>query len=232
MTETTPSFAGTPDRIAPTGVPDVLSEMLRAVRLTGSVFFGGSFTAPFGVVSPGALGRKYSPRPAAPHQRLPPDRIRALHVRTRQRHATRVDRRRYPPAPVRRRTPVLAGRAVTVRVRAGHRPAGADRRDADGHLWRRRRGNADHLRLYGVLRISLHTGIPNAPSYAGRADRRREGRRAHGLDRSGGHFAGRRGDTRHADDARPDDGAVVRRGAAAARQPAAKRQQGMVRGAQ
>jgi AraC family transcriptional regulator, alkane utilization regulator len=50
MTETTPSFAGTPDRAA--GVPDVLSEMLRAVRLTGSVFFGGSFTAPFGVVSP------------------------------------------------------------------------------------------------------------------------------------------------------------------------------------
>jgi AraC family transcriptional regulator, alkane utilization regulator len=50
MTETTPSFAGTPDRTA--GVPDVLSEMLRAVRLTGSVFFGGSFTAPFGVVSP------------------------------------------------------------------------------------------------------------------------------------------------------------------------------------
>jgi AraC-like DNA-binding protein len=52
MTETTPSFAGTPDRAAPAGGPDVLSEMLRAVRLTGSVFFGGCFTAPFGVISP------------------------------------------------------------------------------------------------------------------------------------------------------------------------------------
>jgi AraC family transcriptional regulator, alkane utilization regulator len=52
MTETPPSFAGTPDRAATAGAPDVLSEMLRAVRLTGSVFFGGSFTAPFGVISP------------------------------------------------------------------------------------------------------------------------------------------------------------------------------------
>ena len=52
MTETPPSFAGTPDRAAPAAGPDVLSEMLRAVRLTGSVFFGGNFTAPFGVISP------------------------------------------------------------------------------------------------------------------------------------------------------------------------------------
>jgi AraC-like DNA-binding protein len=51
MTETPPSFAATPDRAA-AGGPDVLSEMLRAVRLTGSVFFGGNFSAPFGVISP------------------------------------------------------------------------------------------------------------------------------------------------------------------------------------
>src|SRR6185437_4814061 len=31
---------------------DVLSEVLRAVRLTGSVFLDGRFTAPFGVISP------------------------------------------------------------------------------------------------------------------------------------------------------------------------------------
>jgi hypothetical protein len=37
MTETPPSFAGTPDRAAPAMGPDALSEMLRAVRLTGSV---------------------------------------------------------------------------------------------------------------------------------------------------------------------------------------------------
>ena len=49
MIETPPSFADTPGR--PAG-PDVLSEMLRAVRLTGSVFFNGSFTAPFRIGSP------------------------------------------------------------------------------------------------------------------------------------------------------------------------------------
>jgi AraC-like DNA-binding protein len=32
--------------------PDVLSELLRAVRLNGSVFMNGRFSAPFGVVSP------------------------------------------------------------------------------------------------------------------------------------------------------------------------------------
>jgi AraC-like DNA-binding protein len=52
MIGTPPSFAGTPDRASPAAGPDVLSEMLRAVRLTGSVFFGGVFTAPFGVISP------------------------------------------------------------------------------------------------------------------------------------------------------------------------------------
>src|SRR4029079_15767020 len=49
MIQTPPSFADTPDR--PAGV-DLLSEMLRAVRLTGSVFFNGSFTAPFRILSP------------------------------------------------------------------------------------------------------------------------------------------------------------------------------------
>jgi AraC family transcriptional regulator, alkane utilization regulator len=52
MTETPPSFAGTPDRAAPAAGLDVLSQMLRAVRLTGSVFFTGYLSAPFGVISP------------------------------------------------------------------------------------------------------------------------------------------------------------------------------------
>jgi AraC family transcriptional regulator, alkane utilization regulator len=43
MTETPDSFADT---------PDVLADMLRAVRLTGAVFFNASFSAPFGVLSP------------------------------------------------------------------------------------------------------------------------------------------------------------------------------------
>jgi AraC-like DNA-binding protein len=50
MTGTPPSFADAPEHSA--HAPDVLSEMLRAVRLTGSVFFSGRFSAPFGVVSP------------------------------------------------------------------------------------------------------------------------------------------------------------------------------------
>ena len=50
MTGTPPSFADMPAGKA--GGPDVLSEMLRAVRLSGSVFFNGLFTAPFGVISP------------------------------------------------------------------------------------------------------------------------------------------------------------------------------------
>ena len=49
MIETPPSFADTPGRSAS---PDVLSEMLRAVRLTGSAFFNGSFTTPFRIESP------------------------------------------------------------------------------------------------------------------------------------------------------------------------------------
>jgi AraC-like DNA-binding protein len=50
MIGTPPSFAGTPE--APRTDHDVLAEMLRAVRLTGSVYLNACFTAPFGVVSP------------------------------------------------------------------------------------------------------------------------------------------------------------------------------------
>ena len=48
MTGTPPSFAATPE----SRPGDVLEEMLRAVRLTGSVFLNARFTEPFGVVSP------------------------------------------------------------------------------------------------------------------------------------------------------------------------------------
>jgi len=50
MTGTPRSHAETPDRALPG--PDLLSEMLKAVRLTGSVFLNASFSAPFGVISP------------------------------------------------------------------------------------------------------------------------------------------------------------------------------------
>lgn len=55
----TPGF-GAATTAAPAG-PDVLSELLKVVRLSGSVFINALFTAPFGVVSP----RYYDP--AAPH---------------------------------------------------------------------------------------------------------------------------------------------------------------------
>jgi len=43
-------MTATPGTIA--DPPDVLSELLRAMRLTGGVFMDGRFTAPFGIVSP------------------------------------------------------------------------------------------------------------------------------------------------------------------------------------
>ena len=51
MTETPPPFAAHPGANRGGG-SDVLAEMLRAVRLTGSVFLNARFSAPFGVVSP------------------------------------------------------------------------------------------------------------------------------------------------------------------------------------
>src|SRR5688500_15831471 len=43
-------MTGTPQSLA--DPPDLLSELLRAVRLQGSVFLNGRFSEPFGVVSP------------------------------------------------------------------------------------------------------------------------------------------------------------------------------------
>ena len=64
MTGTPPSFAETPGSPAAEG-PDALSDMLRAVRLTGSVFLSARFTAPFGVVSP----QRYDERMPMAHLR-------------------------------------------------------------------------------------------------------------------------------------------------------------------
>ena len=49
MTKTPPSFAAMPESAR--GY-DILAETLRAVRLTGSVFLDGRFSAPFGILSP------------------------------------------------------------------------------------------------------------------------------------------------------------------------------------
>lgn len=52
MTATPPSFADTPYRVSPAPVHDVISDVLRVMRLTGAVFLNARFTAPFGVVTP------------------------------------------------------------------------------------------------------------------------------------------------------------------------------------
>lgn len=52
MTGTTRSFADPPFRAAPPPSQDVLSDVLRGVRLTGAVFLNGRFTEPFGVLTP------------------------------------------------------------------------------------------------------------------------------------------------------------------------------------
>ena len=57
------SFAGKPD--ASRGDFDVLAEMLRAVRLTGSAFLDACFSAPFGVISP----KRYDERMPMAHLR-------------------------------------------------------------------------------------------------------------------------------------------------------------------
>jgi AraC-like DNA-binding protein len=63
MIGTPPSFAERTD--SPRGDYDVLAEMLRAVRLTGSVFLDACFSAPFGVVSP----KRYDERTPMAHLR-------------------------------------------------------------------------------------------------------------------------------------------------------------------
>lgn len=57
------SFADTPE--SPRSVSDVLADMLRAVRLTGSVFLNARFSAPFGVLSP----KRYDARTPMAHLR-------------------------------------------------------------------------------------------------------------------------------------------------------------------
>jgi AraC-like DNA-binding protein len=63
MTGTPPSFAGTP-KAAPAD-HDVLTEMLRAVRLNGSVFLNACFSEPFGILSP----KRYDEAAALAHLR-------------------------------------------------------------------------------------------------------------------------------------------------------------------
>jgi len=68
MTETPRSFAGTPGGQR-TAEPDLLTEMLKAVRLNGAVFLSARLRAPFGVIDP----RTYD-------QRTPMARLRRVSI--------------------------------------------------------------------------------------------------------------------------------------------------------
>ncbi len=57
MTGTPRLYAETPANRHPAG-PDLLSEMLGAVRLTGSVFLNACFSAPFGVIDQRSYGKR------------------------------------------------------------------------------------------------------------------------------------------------------------------------------
>jgi AraC-like DNA-binding protein len=63
MIETPRSFAESPQ--AKHGNTDVLAEMLRTVRLSGSVFLDANFSAPFGIISP----KRYDERTPLAHLR-------------------------------------------------------------------------------------------------------------------------------------------------------------------
>lgn len=52
MIQTPPSFAETPPSVPAPSPPDILSDVLRSVRLTGAVFLNARLTAPFGITSP------------------------------------------------------------------------------------------------------------------------------------------------------------------------------------
>jgi AraC family transcriptional regulator, alkane utilization regulator len=65
MTGTPQFFADPPHRVADTHASEILSEVLRTVRLTGAVFLNAVFTAPFGLVSP----KRYDARMPMAHLR-------------------------------------------------------------------------------------------------------------------------------------------------------------------
>jgi AraC-like DNA-binding protein len=65
MTGAPSNFAETPFRAGASPQHDVLSEMLRAVRLTAAVFLEARFTTPFGIVSP----KRYDPQMPMAHLR-------------------------------------------------------------------------------------------------------------------------------------------------------------------
>ena len=176
--------------------PDVLSEMLRAVRLTGSVFFNGSFTAPFRDREPEALRRAHAAGAPAPHQHLPSGRAGPLHVR--DGHADNAatigpgDMLLMPFADAHK---FWAGDTTETAYVPDLVQPGPIEGMLTAQLRRRRRGDAPGLRLSRIVGIPVCAGVPHPAGAAGRADRRGPDRRGDRLDRARDHRARRRGNT-------------------------------------
>ena len=150
MTGTPPSFADTPGSPAAEG-PDALSDMLRAVRLTGSVFLSARFTAPFGVVSP----QRYDERMPMAHLRH----ISIFHliaaggctVETASGQRREVKAGDLLLMPFARRAQVPERRCGGDGVRLRHRSPGRDRGHMDGEPRRRR---AETRMVCGFIELS------------------------------------------------------------------------------
>ena len=169
MTETPPSFAETPGRPAAAG-PDVLSEMLRAVRLTGSVFFGGSLHGAVRlVISPKRWDESTPDGASAPHQRLSSDRGRRCTFETATGSAARS--RPATCCCCRSRTSTNSGTAS--RREIAYAPDLVQPGPIEGMWTVHHGGGGEETRLVcgylEVVRIPVRAGVPHAAAAAGRA---------------------------------------------------------------
>ena len=156
---------------------DALSELLRAVKLSGAMFFIAECSKPWRV----HLAASGDPRPLRgarrqPRDRVPPDHgwVR-LHPGGGGTHAVR--RRRPPDGAARRRARdgQWHGRGA-LRRRAGRRRT-VERRSVPVADRRRWRGDAHRLRLPGVRRRIDQAGGRRAAARGARASAQRSGRR-------------------------------------------------------
>ena len=211
--------------------PDALSEMLRSVRLTGAVFLSARLTAPFGIVSP----KRYDERMPMAHLRH----ISVFHL------VAEGDCVIETASGVRRQ--LEAGDLILLPFADQHRfykgtapdmvfdPSLIRQGPIEGVWTVDYGGGGQETRLVCGFLESAELFTPVFRSlpemlveHAGDGHGRRPACRHRGSDRP----ARGSSDPRHAGDARPHDGAAVRRSAAPPCQSPAVRQQGIARRAQ
>src|SRR3981189_1676822 len=230
--ETPPSCAEAPAYMATPPEPDALSEMLRSVRLAGAVFLSARLTAPFGIVSP----KRYAAGMPMAHLRC----ISVFHL------VAEGDCVIETASGARRQ--VEAGDLVLLPFADQHRfskgtppdmvlgPSLIRQGPIEGVWTVDYGGGGQETRLVCGFLESAELFTPVFRSlpemlveHAGAA-----GPGGGPASPAGGRNRppGGGGDPRHAGDARPDDGAAVRRSVAPPRQPAAFGKQGIARRAQ